>query len=77
MLTTQRNGSRTATSHHDVVHEARQWRNTANEKGSNGSPIGCKFFMVAIDAVEVVHIWDRHITASDNVVTVKQEELAR
>lgn len=52
----------------DVVNEARKWRNAANEEGSNRTPIASKLGRVAVDSMEVVHVWYRNVSLSDDEV---------
>lgn len=56
------------TSHNDVVDEAWEGRNAANDEGEDGTPIRSIFGRVAVDAVEVVHVGHRHVATSDNEI---------
>ena len=56
MLTTNRDVGLAATSHDNVVDEAGKRRNTPNDKGDNGTPVGGELGRVAVHSVEVVHI---------------------
>lgn len=70
MLTTSRNRSRLSTSCDDAVHETWKGWNTAEHESHDGAPVGCEFRGVAINAVEVVHIWYRDIGLVDDEVAV-------
>lgn len=74
MLTANRNAGRAATSYDDIVDEAREWWNAADEEGRYSTPVAGEFRRVAVDAVEIVHVGNRHITASDNEVAVAREK---
>lgn len=60
------------TRHNDVVNKTWEWRDAANEKGSNGAPVGAKLGRIAVDSVEVVHVGHGYITTSDNEVAIGQ-----
>jgi hypothetical protein len=68
MLTAHSDAGRATTRYNDVVNESRERGNAANEEGCDGAPVAGIFGRVAVDAVEVVHIWHGHITASDDIV---------
>lgn len=68
MLTAQGNAGRRTARYLDVVDEAWERRNAADEKGGDCPPIAGVSGGVAVDAMEVVHVGDGHVTASDNVV---------
>lgn len=73
MLTAQRNAGRVTARLNDVVNEAGERGDTADEEGGDGAPVASKFGRVAINAMEVVHIWYGHVAASDNIVTVVRD----
>lgn len=60
----------------DVVDEARQRRDAADEEGRDGAPIAAELGRVAIDAVEVVHVRHRHARASHDVVADSERKYA-
>ena len=68
MLTAGRNAGLFTSSNLDVVDEAREWGNAADEEGGDGTPITSVAGRVAVDAMEVVHVRYRHIATSDDVV---------
>ena len=68
MLTTRSDAGRAKARYNDVVDEAREWGNTANEEGGDGAPVGAESGRVAVDAVEVVHVGYGHVATSDDVV---------
>ena len=68
MLSFGRDTGRATACFDDIVDEARKRRDTADEEGSYGTPIGPPFLRVAIDAVKVVHVRDRHFAAAEDVV---------
>ena len=59
----------------NVVDEAGKWGNAADREGGNGTPVGAELGRVAVDAVEVVHVGDGHVTASDDVVAKENNGL--
>jgi len=74
MLTSFRDACLAVSGNNDIVDEAGKWRDATDEEGSHGTPVGSKFGRVAVHAVEVVHIWNRHIAASDDIITVAGEQ---
>jgi hypothetical protein len=74
MLTAQRDAGLAHARYNDVVDEAGEWGDAADEEGGDGAPIASKPGRVAVDAVEVVHVWYGHVTASDNVVAVTRDK---
>jgi hypothetical protein len=73
MLTAQRDASLAHARYNDAVDEAGEWGDAADEEGGDGAPIGSKSGRVAVDAVEVVHVWYGHVAASDNVVAATRD----
>ena len=67
MLASQRN---TKLALINAIHESRQRRCKAHDQSNNGTPIGCEFWRVAVDAVEFVHVWYGDVATTSNVVTV-------
>jgi len=51
----------------DVLDETRKWWCEANDKGSDGAPVGA-VFAVTVDPIEVVQIGYTDTTAADDVV---------
>ena len=68
MLTTCRDAGRAHAGYDDVVDEAGEWGDTADEEGGDSTPVGGVSWRVPVDAVEVVHVRYRHIATSDDVV---------
>ena len=68
MLTTSRDAGLAISRYNDVVDEAGEWGDAADEEGGDGAPVGGVFGRVAVDAVEVVHVGYGHVTTSDDVV---------
>jgi hypothetical protein len=58
----------------DVVDEAGERGDAADEEGGDGAPVATVSGRVAIDAVEVVHVGYGHVTASDDVVTAARDK---
>lgn len=58
VLTTCRNSCILVTSLYDVVDEAGEWWNAADEERKNGTPVTGVSGRIAVYAVEVVHVWD-------------------
>lgn len=54
----------------DIVDEARQWRNAADEEGGDSPPIATPSGGVAVDAMEIVHIGNRYLPTSYDIVTI-------
>jgi hypothetical protein len=73
MLTAQRHAGLAITRRNDVVDEAGERGDGTDEKGGNGAPVAGVSGRVAVDAVEVVHVGDGHVTASDDVVAAARE----
>ena len=68
MLTTRRDAGLAHARYNDVVDEAGEWGDAADEEGGDGAPVAGVFGRVAVDAVEVVHVGYGHVTTSDDVV---------
>ena len=68
MLTTRRDAGFAHARYNDVVDEAREWRDAADEEGGDGAPIAGVSGRVAVDAVEVVHVGYGHVTTADDVI---------
>lgn len=73
MLTTNRDTSGTITRCNDIVDEARERRDAADEEGDDGAPVAGELGRVAVHAVEVVHVGDRHVAAAHDVVVAHQD----
>jgi hypothetical protein len=52
----------------DAVDEARQRRRKSDDKCHNSTPVCRKLGRVAVDTIKAVHIRDRDIAATSNVV---------
>lgn len=76
MLAADRNAGRAATGYDDIVDEAREWWNAADEESRHSPPVGGKFRRVTVDAVEIVHVRDRHIAASNDEIAVAPKRSA-
>ena len=74
MLTAQRDTGCAHACYNDVVDEAGEWGDAADEEGDDGAPIGSVSGRVAVDAVEVIHVGYGHVTASDNVVAAIRDK---
>lgn len=70
MLTTNGHSSRLPAGCDDVVHEPGQRRNAADEKGGSGTPVCGILRRIAVDAVEVVHVWNRDTCSANDEVAV-------
>ena len=68
MLTTRRDASRAHTRYDNVVDEAGEWRDAADEEGGDGAPVAAISGRVAVDAVEVVHVGYGYVATSNDVV---------
>ena len=68
MLTTRRDASLAITCFDDVVDEAGEWGNAADEESDDGAPVCGVLGRVAIDAMEVVHVGYGHVATSDDKV---------
>jgi len=68
MFTAQRDASLAIARYNDVVDEAGEWGDAANEESDHGAPVGSVFRRVAVDAMEVVHVGYGHVSASDDIV---------
>ena len=68
MLTARAYRRRVTARNDDVVHESWQWRCTADEEGSDRTPVRGEFGRVAVDAVEPVHIRYTDVAAADDEV---------
>lgn len=80
MLTSDGDTGRAQTCDDDVVHKAREWRNTADEEGYDGTPVCSILGRVSIHPMEVVHIRHGHIpTTHDEVAesNVSQDQHKR
>jgi hypothetical protein len=74
VLTAHRDAGLAITRYNDVVDEAGERGDAANEEGGDGAPVASVSGRVAVDAVEVVHIGYRHVTASDNVIATARDK---
>ena len=69
-LATHRHARGITTSNDDVVDEAWKWRNAANEEGCDCTPITAELWMIPVNTVEVVHVWDGNVAAANDEVAV-------
>lgn len=74
MLTPRRDAGLAIARCDDVVDEAGERRDAADEEGDNGAPVATVSGRVAVDAVEVVHVWYGYITASDDIVATARDK---
>lgn len=74
MLTTWRDLGRLTTRHNDVVDEARERGDAADEEGDDGTPVARVSGRVAVHAVEVIHVGYGHVTLSDDEVAVAHDK---
>jgi hypothetical protein len=74
VLTAQRDAGLAKTRYNNVVDEAGEWGNAANEEGDYGAPVASKSGGVAVDAVEVVHVGYGHVTTSDDIVAAARNK---
>ncbi len=74
VLTALRDAGVTPAGDLDVVNEAGERRNAADEEGDYGAPVATPSLRVAVHALEVVHVGNRHIPASDEVVAVARHQ---
>ena len=74
MLTAHRDAGLAIARFNDVVDEAGERGDAADEEGSDGAPVASEYGRVAVDAVEVVHVGYGHVTASDDVVAMARDE---
>jgi hypothetical protein len=74
VLTAYGDASRAIARYNDVVDEAGERGDAADEEGSDGAPVASESGRVAVDAVEVVHVGYGHVTASHDVVAVARDK---
>lgn len=74
MLTAQRDASLAITCYNDVVDEAGERGNAANEEGGDGAPVASVSGRVAVDTVEVIHVRYGYVTVSDDVVAAARDK---
>jgi hypothetical protein len=74
VLTAQRDAGLLTTRYNDIVDEARERGNAADEEGDDGTPVASISGRVAVHAVEVIHVGYGHVTASDDEVTAAQDK---
>jgi hypothetical protein len=74
VLTAQRDAGLAITGYNNVVDEAGERGDAADEEGDDGAPVASVSGRVAVDTVEVVHVGHGHVTASDNVVTEARDK---
>jgi hypothetical protein len=70
VLTAQSNAGLAIACYNDVVDEAGERGDAANEEGNNCAPVASVSGRVAVDTVKVVHIGYRYIAASNDVIAV-------
>ena len=74
MLAAHRNAGLAKARYNDVVDEARERGDAADEERDDGTPVGSVSGRVAVNAVEVVHVGYGHVTASDDVVAAARDK---
>ncbi len=74
MLTPQRDTGLAITRYNDVIDEPGERGDAADEEGNHGAPVAGESGRVAVHAVEVVHVWYRHVATTDDVVAVPRDE---
>ena len=74
MLTAHRDAGLATARCNDVVDEAGERGDAADEEGGDGAPVATVSARVAVDAVEVVHVGYGHVTASDDVVAAARDK---
>lgn len=74
MLTALRDAGRAIARYNDVIYEAGERRDAADEEGGNGAPVGAEFGRVAVHAVEVVHVGYGYVPASDDEVATARDK---
>ena len=74
MLTAQRDAGLLTTCYNNVVDEAWERGDAADEEGDDGTPVTGVSGRVAVHAMEVVHVGYGHVTASDDEVAVAQDK---
>lgn len=72
MLTANINAGSTSASHDNVIDKAWEGGNAADDESNNGTPVGGVLWRVAVDAVEVVHVGYRNISAMNEEVAVRK-----
>jgi hypothetical protein len=74
VLTAQRDAGLAIARGNDVVDEAGERGDAADEEGDYGAPVASVSGRVAVDAVEVVHVGYGHVAASDDVVAAARDK---
>jgi hypothetical protein len=74
VLTAQRDAGLAIARYNDVVDEAGERGDAADEEGDDGAPVASVSGRVAVDAMEVVHVGYGHVTASDDVVAAARDK---
>ena len=74
VLTAQRDAGLAIARCNDVVDEAGERGDAADEEGDNGAPVASVSGRVAVDTVEIVHVGHGHVTASDDVVAAARDK---
>jgi hypothetical protein len=73
VLTALRDAGLAITRYNDVIYEAGERRDAADEEGGDGAPVGGVSGGVAVHAVEVVHVGYGHVPASDDEVATTRD----
>ena len=71
-LTARRDAGLATARSNDVVDEARERGDAADEEGGDSTPVASVSGRVAVHTVEVVHVGYGYLAASDNVVAAAQ-----
>lgn len=72
-MTAHRDAGLSIACYNDVVDEAGERGDAADEESDDGAPVASVSGRVAVDAVEVVHVGYGHVTASDDVVAAARD----
>jgi hypothetical protein len=71
VLTANRDACLLPTSYNNVVDEAGEGGDAANEEGGDSAPVAGELGRVTVDTVEVVHIGYGNSSATDDIVTTE------
>jgi len=74
VLTARRDAGFAHARYNNVVDEAGERGDAADEEGGDGAPVASVSGRVAVDAVEVIHVRYGHVAAPDNVVAVARDK---
>lgn len=60
------------TCNNNIVDKSRERWEASDEEGHDCAPVASELWRVAVDTVEVVHVWDRYVSAPDDIVVDDQ-----